>query len=149
MLTYIIRPAILHDILGITILMKQLGYSASLTEMKERFTKFIGNPGYDVAVACKDHEILGFIAWSKSMNFITPHTKFRIEGLVVDEQYRIHGIGRQLIEFLEEYAKPFSPTIIDLLSGNRRKKDGSHEFYKKLGFSNDGPYSKSYFRKEL
>ena len=31
----------------------------------------------------------------------------------------------------------------------RRAKDGTHEFYKKLGYISDGPRAKIFFRKEI
>jgi hypothetical protein len=39
--------------------------------------------------------------------------------------------------------------IIDLTSGLRRAKAGSHEFYKNLGYKNEGYMAKLYLRKEL
>jgi hypothetical protein len=50
---------------------------------------------------------------------------------------------------MEDIAKKFSPVIIDLNSGLRRAQDGSHEFYKSLGYQNEGPMAKVYFRKTL
>jgi len=51
--------------------------------------------------------------------------------------------------FVEAFAEQFSPVIIDLTSGARRAADGSHEFYKNLGYANEGPKAKLYFRKML
>jgi len=50
---------------------------------------------------------------------------------------------------MEELAKQSSPCIIDLTSGLRRKKDGTHEFYKSLGYQNKGYMAKLYLRKEI
>jgi len=50
---------------------------------------------------------------------------------------------------VEEFAQQISPCIIDLTSGLRRAKDGSHDFYKSLGFNNEGYMSKLYLRKEI
>jgi len=46
-------------------------------------------------------------------------------------------------------AKKLSPCVVDLTSGFRRKKDGSHEFYKALGYANEGYMAKLYLRKEF
>lgn len=54
-----------------------------------------------------------------------------------------------LMLFVEAFAEQFSPVIIDLTSGARRAADGSHEFYKNLGYANEGPKAKLYFRKML
>jgi hypothetical protein len=53
------------------------------------------------------------------------------------------------MNYVEEYAKKYSPAIIDLTSGLRRSKDGSHEFYKSLGYNNEGYMAKLYLRKEV
>ncbi|STX83883.1 acetyltransferase [Legionella donaldsonii] len=50
---------------------------------------------------------------------------------------------------VEEFARKFSPCIIDLTSGLRRAKEGSHDFYKSLGYQNEGHMAKLYLRKML
>lgn len=57
--------------------------------------------------------------------------------------------GKKLMFFIEERAHNSSPAIIDLTSGLRRSKDGSHDFYKRLGYQNDGLMAKLYLRKEI
>ena len=51
--------------------------------------------------------------------------------------------------FVEEIAGTFSPSVVDVTSGIRRAKEGTHEFYKSLGYKHDGPKAKIFFRKEL
>ncbi|XVN42358.1 MAG: hypothetical protein RCG15_06990 [Candidatus Rickettsia vulgarisii] len=53
------------------------------------------------------------------------------------------------MEFVEEIARKNRPAIIDLTSGLRRKEEGSHEFYKCLGYKNEGSMAKLYLRKEI
>ncbi|MEI8295352.1 MAG: GNAT family N-acetyltransferase [Alphaproteobacteria bacterium] len=144
-----IRAATISDIPGMLPLLEQLGYPASLHEAERRFKDFVSLKGYGVAVACISDKVIGWVAWSKTQVFISDNTRFHIEGLVVDEQHRGQGIGKQLMTFVEDYAKGFHPCIIDLTSGLRRAKDGSHEFYKALGYHNEGLMAKLYLRKEL
>ncbi len=144
-----IRRAKTSDIPTILLLMDQLGYPTSENTLRIRFQKFTENRGYGVAVACLEDEVVGWIAWSKSELFILDKTRFFIEGLVVDEHKRGLGIGKQLMQFVENIAHEFSPSVVDLTSGIRRAKDGSHEFYKNLGYQQDGPRMKLFFRKEL
>ena len=80
---------------------------------------------------------------------VTNQTRFHIEGLIVDKNNRGLGIGKQLMYFVEDIARKFSPSIVDLTSGLRRAKDGSHEFYKNLGYQNNGPMAKLYLRKDF
>lgn len=53
------------------------------------------------------------------------------------------------MEFGEDIAKKSSPAIIDLPSGLRQAKAGSHEFYKNLGYKNEGHMVNLYLMKEL
>jgi len=96
-----------------------------------------------------DKQIAGLVAWSRSSLFVSDSTRFHIEGLVVASRYRGQGIGKMLMKFVEDIAKESSPAIIDLTSGLRRAKAGSHEFYKNLGYKNEGYMAKLYLRKEL
>ena len=50
---------------------------------------------------------------------------------------------------MEDIVKDNKQVIIDLTSGLRREKDGTHEFYKNLGYQNEGFMAKLYLRKEI
>ncbi|MGD9109205.1 MAG: GNAT family N-acetyltransferase [Gammaproteobacteria bacterium] len=145
----ILRKADIDDVPQLIPLMAQLGYPPELEFMQNRFADFVDNDGYGVAVAEQDDKIVGWVAWSKSMLFVLPKVRLRIEGIVVDNKYRRRGVGKKLMRFVEDVAKELSPCVIDLTSGLRRKKDGSHEFYKSLGYANEGYMAKLYLRKEF
>ncbi len=145
----IIRIATTIDVRGLLPLMEQLGYSQNTQDFEKRLEIFTSKEGYGIAVAEESQTIIGLVAWSKSINFVSTATRIRIESLIVNEQYRNQGIGKNLMNFVEDIAKTLSPCIIDLTSGLRREKDGSHEFYKALGYKNDGPMAKLYLRKEV
>ena len=145
----IVRKANVNDVPQLIPLIAQLGYPPELEFMRNRFESFISNDGYGVAVAEQSDKIVGWIAWSKSMLFVLPKVRLRIEGIVIDNGYRRQGIGKKLMHFVEDIAKKISPCVIDLTSGLRRKKDGSHEFYKALGYANEGYMAKLYLRKEF
>ncbi len=145
----IIRNAVIEDIPGLLQLIDQLGYPSTTEDLTRRFKQFIALDGYGVAVACNSSKIIGWIAWSKSTLFVADKTRIHIEGLVVDTKYRGQGVGKKLMGFVEKIAKKYSPVMIDLTSGLRRAKDGSHEFYKNLGYQNEGHMAKLYLRKEI
>ena len=60
----IIRSAKITDFDGLLPLLDQLGYQTTKEELESRFTSFLNNEGYGVAVACIDTKIVGFVAWS-------------------------------------------------------------------------------------
>lgn len=145
----IIRKALVNDVPNLLPLMEQLGYSHSIDTLRVQFDFFTKQEGYGVFLADKAGAIVGWVAWSKSYLFVSPTTRIHIEGLVVDKAFRGHGIGRKLMKRVEELAQQISPCIIDLTSGLRRAKDGSHDFYKSLGYHNEGHMAKLYLRKEI
>ncbi|MDH4469801.1 MAG: hypothetical protein QE493_02370 [Verrucomicrobiae bacterium] len=49
-----------------------------------------------------------------------------------------------LMAFLEEIDKESGSVIIDLYTGLRHAKNGTREFYKKLGYGNQGLMAKLY-----
>lgn len=145
----IIRHATIDDTPKLLPLLSALGYPATLKDLNRRFLKFVKQPGFGVAV-CEIHEdITGFVAWTKTDYFISDATRFSIVGLVVSTSHRGMGIGKKLMNFVEDIAQQNSPAIIDLTSGLRRAQDGTHEFYKRLGYQNEGRTAKLYLRKEL
>lgn len=143
-----ICSATINDISSILPLMSQLGYPSSLEELTTRLKKFINNDGYGVAVASLNNEIVGVIAWSKSMLFVSDKIRIHVEALVIDENYRGQKIGKRLMEYLEEKAKKYYQVLVDLTSGYRRAKDGTHAFYENLEYK-CGESAGAYFRKEL
>ena len=145
----IIRKATLLELADILPLMEQLGYVQDLAQLKKRFEVFSNQEGYGVVVSEEDGKILGLVAWSKTELFIADKARLHIEGLVVDQNARRRGIGEKLMKYVEDYAVTLSPCIIDLTSGLRRAKDGSHEFYEALGYKNEGYMAKLYLRKEV
>lgn len=144
-----IRQATPHDLFQLVPLLAELGYPTNLEELTARFQRFLQYPGHGVAVCERGKQIIGFVAWSKSDLFVSDMAKFRIEGLLVTKHYRGQGIGKKLMERMEEMAYCYRPSIVELTSGLRRAKEGTHEFYKKLGYKNEGLMAKLYLRKEF
>lgn len=144
-----VRYANCEDTKYLVTLLAELGYPVSLEDFTVRFKRFIQNPGYGVAVCEIDQRVAGFVAWSRSQLIVSDATRFHIEALAVMSEYRGLGAGTKLMKFVEEIAGQSSPSIVDLTSGQRRAKDGSHEFYKRLGYANEGHMAKLYFRKQF
>jgi ribosomal protein S18 acetylase RimI-like enzyme len=144
-----IRPANNTDLSDLLPLLEQLEYPTSETAIEKRFERFVNKDGYGITVACLDEEVIGFIAWSKSLFFVSDKTRFHIEAIAVDEAHKRLGAGKKLIDYVEEIAKKAAPSVVDLTSGVRRASEGIHEFYKNLGYKNDGFMAKLYLKKEF
>jgi len=134
---------------GILPLMGQLGYPTNLDDLKLRFQRFMEQKGTSIVVALDHDTVVAWIAWSRSWFFVDDLWGYRIEGLVVDETYRGQGIGKKLMHFMETEIMNDGPCEIELTSYLSRAKDGTHAFYRFLGYHNDGPMEMLYLRKKL
>lgn len=142
-----IRNATLDDVPALVPLLNDLGYPTTESALKKHFTHFISQHGYGIAVAVLKGNVVGFVAWSLSFFFVSNTTRFRIEGLLVDDRYRGLGVGKKLMQHVEDIAQSKSPAVVELTSGKRRAIDGAHTFYKNLGYKNEGLTEKVYLRK--
>lgn len=89
-------------------------------------------------IAKKDHSVLGFIMAQEQAtppyNCIAPHKFAYIFDFVVTEKARGLGIGKQLMNALEEWAKSRNLDYIELsvLSNNTE----AHKLYENIGYTN-------------
>lgn len=144
-----IRQATIEDSAQLVPLMEQLGYTLSFKEIKERIHIYMTKHDYMLFVSLEEERVTGTLALNFHEMFVLPSRKAKIEALVVDENHRRKGIAQALMRKAESYAKEYGCTVIELTSGMRRASMGSHDFYKKLGYQNEGPLAKLYLRKEL
>ncbi len=87
------------------------------------------------------------IAITTSHYIVAKKTRIEIEALVVDEKYRKQGIASDLVKHVEDYAKRNAPAVIQLVSNVNRST--AYEFYRSLGYKNEGKNEKLYFRKNI
>jgi histone acetyltransferase (RNA polymerase elongator complex component) len=69
--------------------------------------------------------------------------------LVVEANQPDLSVKRKLMQAAETSARENNGKVIDLIDGFCRTKDGTHDFYKFLGYNNEGSMAKVYLRKEL
>lgn len=60
---------------------------------------------------------------------------YNMENFVVDEQQRGRGVGRRLMEYLENYVKDNDGCYINFTSSMKRKE--AHAFYRAMGYKDD------------
>ncbi len=119
----------------------ELGIKISQSKFNERVNHILENSKHDIFVAICEESVIAFITVAKSMAIEQDYIK--INGIAVKENYQGHGIGSQLISYVENYAKKQSVDLIILNSGCQREK--AHIFYENLGFSK----SSYCFRKKI
>ena len=127
-----IRSMSMADAPAVAALTQQLGYEVSATEVAERFGMVQADQSSVAFVAEVDGELVG---WVQALNRVLLQWKrvLEIGGLVVDRERRGEGIGAQLVEAVAEWARRDGHTTLYVQSNVVR--DGAHDFYPALGFS--------------
>lgn len=144
-----IRYATLADIPNILPLLEQLGYPTTAENLADRMRAYTDQEHYAVLVAEMDHQIVGMAALAFSERFVKEGKRCRVEALVVNVAHRRKGVGRALIEHAEELARQKGCASMGLTSGVRRASEGTHDFYRSLGYANEGEHAQVYLRKDL
>ncbi|WP_188208067.1 GNAT family N-acetyltransferase [Alkalibacillus aidingensis] len=129
-----IRPATSDDMVKLAYLIGELGYPTTEEEMKHRMEKINSSPEYKTLVKEKDGKLVGMIGMILGYHYENNDNYVRIVALVVDSDYRNQGIGEQLMDEAEKWAKQNEATKLVLNSGNRRERHTAHRFYIRRGF---------------
>jgi GNAT superfamily N-acetyltransferase len=110
----------------------QLGYPSSTAEIAKRLAGMEGRRDHALFVAqLASGEIAGWIGVFIYRS-VEADARAEISGLVVDERVRSQGIGPQLLQRVEEWARERGCTAVGLRSNVIR--DRAHAFYERLGF---------------
>ena len=123
-----------HDYMQYCGLLKQLTSINLDNFTREQFNAQLSiiksNPYHKIIVAVLDDNIVGTVTVLVEPKIIHDLSKVaHIEDVVVDSNYRMHGIGRMLMDKSIEISKDFGcyKIILDCSTKNS-------EFYKKFGF---------------
>jgi GNAT superfamily N-acetyltransferase len=127
-----IRAARMSDAEDIANLTAQLGYEVDLPLVMERLSHILLRSDQQFIVAEIDGRLGGWVhgvisEYVESGRFVT------VGGLVVDRHHRMRGIGRRLMEQVEEWAKLQECLIVRLSSSSMRTN--AHRFYEALGYT--------------
>ena len=128
-----IRMATFADSISINSLSFHLGYGSTPQKVAdERLRVLLESNNDKVWVFNESDSILGWIHVFKAHR-VASGMFYEIGGLVVDPDFRKKGVGRELVDFA---AKEIDAENAELrVRCNSQRKD-THEFYRKLGFSN-------------
>jgi GNAT superfamily N-acetyltransferase len=132
----IIRPVRLADAAGLTELMAQLGYPSDAAEMEQRLPPILGDDSYATLVAEVDGAVVGLIGLRVGRDYVRSGWYSQLLVLAVDEKARRGGIGRQLVEAAEAWARARGADVMVLHSG--RQRTGAHAFYERVGYEATG-----------
>lgn len=124
----------IEDLLQVVELHKTLiPFEISFDRSIETYKEMLSDENYYLAVAKENNEVigcaLGICCKCLAVSFLV------IEDVVVKEGIRGKGIGRKLMESLDEFAKRNNCAYAILVSSGHRKS--AHKFYEKSGFVDD------------
>lgn len=145
-----IREVELRDAESLKKLVAQLGseYEMTTDTIKARIVAF-NKPYHKIFVVEQNASILGVMAIACYEQLRLPGKCCHIDTLIVDKDFRGKGIGKMLMEKLENYVKENNSITIELITANRRRISGTHDFYKTLGFKDHDELDYTFFSKFL
>jgi GNAT superfamily N-acetyltransferase len=126
------RPA---DADEIARLLTQLGYPSEAEAVESRLDRLL-IVGDRVAVAELGGAVVGLAHLQVAPAIERDRPAAKLGALVVDEAHRGHGIGRALVEAMEEEARRRACELLYLTTSERR--DDAHAFYERIGLEHTG-----------
>ncbi len=109
----------------------QLGYPVSADVMRTRIQALDNITDHVVYVACDSDVVVGWIDVAVT-HHLQAETYAEIGGLVVSQNCRSKGIGRELLAKAEEWAR--SRGLKNTLVRSRTTREAAHRFYLREGY---------------
>jgi PhnO protein len=104
----------------------------TVTKIKEVFYRLLNNPNTRMILAEDDEQIVALIDVNYRESLFYQGWVMIIEDLIVDENYRLKGIGTQLVRLAENIARQQGCLNIELNSDLYRKE--THRFWEAIGY---------------
>jgi GNAT superfamily N-acetyltransferase len=131
-LTLRVREAEPGDLEAIVDLVGQLGYPSEEGAVAGRLERLAADPRSWVFVALDGERVIGVAAVHVMSILERDDPIARITAMVVDEGVRGTGVGKALLERLEEQARAGGCDKIDLTI--RYEREGAAAFYRRMDF---------------
>ena len=114
-----------------------LGYDINVESVKRQIAKLTNDKNQHIIIGYEDKEtrkIIGFIHAQMYESFYSD-LGLNILGLAVNPDFQGRGIGRKLMNKLEQYAVENRISFIRLNSA--MKREDAHNFYEHIGYTCD------------
>ena len=130
-----VREAVPSDAVAIWQLnSNEMGYPYPLEYTMQNLTKLLGSKADKIFVAIWDGSVVGYVHANDYDLLYAPHMK-NIMGIAVSGEYKRKGIGKALLQQVENWARETGASGIRLVSGAMRT--GAHAFYQHCGYGGD------------
>ncbi|WP_162515378.1 GNAT family N-acetyltransferase [Paenibacillus pinistramenti] len=121
-----------------TSLMRQLSYPTTLNVMKERLTMMDKQSSQFSYVAELDGEVVGTVGLEVVRKQDMEKPVMFITSLIVDKRFRKMGLGKRLVDKVEEMASDLSCSHMHVGYKAERGPGPAKDFYLKQGFECTG-----------
>lgn len=129
----VIRRAVPADAERLAALSSELGYPVTADEMGRRLAALLGRDSDIVLVAeLEPGQVVGWVHGSEQ-RLLESGRRCELLGLVVDAHQRGRGVGRRLVDGVEEWARARGLEQMAVRSNVSRTE--SHPFYARLGYA--------------
>lgn len=134
----IINEVSSDDLIELSNLYEELsGKKTNIEKMKENYDWINTNPDY-ILIGAKDDakNLVGSLLGIVCHDILGDCRPFMvIENVIVRDNYRRSGIGRKMMNFIEDYCSKKKFHYIMFVSSKSRKE--AHKFYESLGYNID------------
>ncbi|MBQ4809732.1 hypothetical protein A7985_04370 [Pseudoalteromonas luteoviolacea] len=128
----VVRQAQCDDVNALAKLTEQLGYKGNPNEIGTRLKVILASEQHGIFVAENfEGSVVGWIVAERRLT-LTSGMTVEITGLVVASTSRGQGLGKLLVQKTLAWAREIGLDKVSVSSNINR--DGSHHFYKHLGF---------------
>lgn len=129
----IIRECEIQDYVDIVLLNKnEMGYDYPAEDTKGQLVRLLRDNNHKLYVAKVTDKIVGYIHANNHDLLYAPHLK-NIMGIAVSADFRGKGIGKMLLNEVENWARDTGAWGVRLVSGATRT--GAHAFYSACGYT--------------
>jgi ribosomal protein S18 acetylase RimI-like enzyme len=140
-----VRPAQPGDAPQVAALLVELGYPDNpAAEIRQRLAMWERETASLALVAERQGQVVGIIAVAAIPYLEREGRRGRIVVLVVSSACRGQGIGRRLVDAVEEAARELDCVTMEVTSSRSRTE--SHSFYRNLGYEDGGDRSARYIK---
>lgn len=109
----------------------ELGYEYSLAETEKNLSKLSNCKSHKIFVAVQNQDVVGYIHAADYDLIYATHMK-NIMGIAVSSYNKRKGIGKLLLQAIEQWAKNTGASGVRLVSGSSRTD--AHQFYTNCGY---------------
>ena len=132
----IIRAAIPADASALAALLSELGYKTSEEQMLMRLSRVIDVNDYATFVAEIEEKVVGMLGVRCGFHYARDGKYALIIALSVTAPHKGRGVGRQLVDTAESWAKENG--IGRLIANTALHREDAHGFYEALSFEHTG-----------